>query len=116
MAITRREEERALSKNERELVERSHHPVLQDLPDAELSSLVKLMRERRDKASDQAKQRRREMRGKGQPRGATPSSADDGSKRKVEVLAMAMRRLNKEVERHGVWRPACHWSKMLARP
>ena len=99
MAITRKEEERALSKDERKLVEQSHHPVLQDLPDAELSSLVKLMRERRAKAADQAKQRRREMRGKGQSRGATPSSADDGSKRKVEVLAMAMRRLNKEVER-----------------
>ena len=99
MAITRKEEERALSKDERELVERSHHPVLQEISDADLSSLVKLVRERRDKAADLAKQRRREMRGKGDPRGSAPSTSDEGSKLKAEVLAMAMRRLNKEVER-----------------
>jgi hypothetical protein len=99
MAITRKEEERALSKDERELVERSHHPVLQEISDADLSSLVKLVRERREKATDLAKQRRREMRGKGSPKGSAPSTSDEGSKLKAEVLAMAMRRLNKEVER-----------------
>jgi hypothetical protein len=99
MAITRKEEARALSADERELVEKSHHPVLQELPDEELSSLVKLVRERREKAKAQADQRRREMRGKGAPKGATPSKSDDGSKLKVAVLAMAMRRLNSEVER-----------------
>ncbi len=99
MAITRKEEARALSADERELVERSHHPILQELPDAELSSLVKLVRERREKAKAQADQRRREMRGKGAPKGATPAKEDDGSKQKVAVLAMAMRRLNSEAER-----------------
>lgn len=99
MAISRKEEARALSADERELVEKSHHPALQDLPDKELSNLVKLMRERREKAKTQADQRRREMRGKAGPKGATPSKADEGSKRKVAVLAMAMRRLNNEVER-----------------
>ncbi|HVL71718.1 MAG TPA: hypothetical protein VM434_07525 [Beijerinckiaceae bacterium] len=99
MAITRKQEARALSADERELVEKSHHPALQDLPDEELSGLVKLVRDRRDKAKAQADQRRREMRGKAAPRGATASRADEGSKLKLAVLAMAVRRLNGEAER-----------------
>ena len=65
MAITQKEEARALNADERELVEKSHHPALQELPDDELSTLVKLMRERREKAKAQADRKRREMRGKG---------------------------------------------------
>jgi hypothetical protein len=99
VAINRKQEARALSADEREFVEKSHHPVLQDLSDAELSDLVKLMRERRNKATTQANQRRREMRGKGAPKGASPSKADEGSQVKASVLAMAVRRLNSEVER-----------------
>jgi hypothetical protein len=99
MAITQKEEARALNADERELVEKSHHPALQELPDAELSNLAKLMRERREKAKTQADRRRREMRGKAAPKGTTPSTADEGSKLKVAVLAMAMRRLNNEIER-----------------
>ncbi len=99
MAMTRKEEARALNADERELVEKSHHPALQELPDAELSDLVKLMRERRDKAKAEAHRRRREMRGKAAAKGATPSAADEGSKLKLAVLAMAMRRLNSERER-----------------
>ncbi len=99
MAISQKDEARALSADERELVEKSHHPMLQELPDAELANLVKLVRERRDKAQAQANQRRREMRGKGAPKGATASAADEGSKLKLAVLAMAVRRLNSEVQR-----------------
>lgn len=99
MAISRREEERALDADEKELVGKSHHPEVQELSDAELADLVKLLRTRRDKARDVAHQRRREIRGKGAPRGATPSSGDAGSRTKLAVLAMAMRRLNAEAER-----------------
>lgn len=99
MAITQKQEMRALSADERELVEKSHHPALQTLSDKEVSHLLSLLRERRAKAKDQASQRRREMRGKGAPKGAAPSKADEGSKLKTAVLAMAVRRLNAEVER-----------------
>ena len=34
MAVTRKDEARALDSDERYLVERSHHPALHDLPDA----------------------------------------------------------------------------------
>ncbi|MCZ8546057.1 hypothetical protein OOJ09_17855 [Mesorhizobium qingshengii] len=99
MAISRKEEARALSTDEKDLVEKSHHPAVQELSDADLSGLVKLLRERRDKAQAEAHRRRREIRGKGAPKGATPSKADGGSQVKLAVLATAMRRLNGEAER-----------------
>jgi len=99
MAISRKEEARALNADERELVEKSHHPAIQELSDAELSDLVKLMRDRRDKAQADVFRRRREIRGKGVPKGAKPATGDAGSRTKLAVLAMAMRRLNAEVER-----------------
>lgn len=99
MAMSRKHEARALNDDERELVEKSHHPEVQNLSDAELQKLVKTLRERRDKAQTEAHRRRREMRGKAAPKGARPSKMDTGSKAKLEVLAMSMRRLNGEVER-----------------
>ncbi|WP_235911890.1 hypothetical protein [Mesorhizobium xinjiangense] len=99
MGMTRKEEARALSADEQKLVEKSHHPAVQELSDEELSKLVRLMRERRDKAHSQAHRRRREMRGKAKPKGASASTADAGSKVKAEVLASVMRRLNNEAER-----------------
>lgn len=99
MAIARKDEARALDEGERELVARSYHPAVQELDDAELAELVRLVRERRDRAQRLASQRTREIRGKGAPRGATPSTGDAGSKTKVAVLATAMRRLNAEVVR-----------------
>ena len=99
MAITRKEEERALDADERPLVEKSHHPAVQELSDKELADLVKLVRSRRDKAQTEASRRRREMRGKGAPKGAAPSRSDFGSRAKLDVLSMAVRRLNGEVQR-----------------
>lgn len=110
MAISRKEEERALDQGERELVAKSSHPQVQELTDAELAALIKLVRERRDRAQSLAAQRRREIRGKGVPRGAVPVTGDAGSKTKVQVLAMAMRRLNAEAERRE--RMAAHVSLM----
>jgi len=69
------------------------------LPDEELANLVKLMREHRSKASSETNQRRREIRGKSAPRGVQDLRSDEGSRLRVAVLAMAMRRLSNEVER-----------------
>jgi hypothetical protein len=99
MAMTLKEEARALNTDERDLVEKSHHPALQEISDSDLSDLVKLIRERREKAKTQAYQRRRELRGKADPKGTLPSGANEGSNRKLVVLSTAMRRVNKEVER-----------------
>lgn len=99
MAINRKDEARALDAAERELVEKSHHPALQDVPDAELPGLIRLLRERRDRAQRLAHQRRREIRGKGAPRGSAPAAGDEGSRLKLAILAAAVRRLNGEHQR-----------------
>ncbi|TVQ56185.1 MAG: hypothetical protein EA355_07695 [Rhodobacteraceae bacterium] len=98
-SITRKEEARALDVEEREMIAATHHPEVQALSDADLQALVTRVRDRRDRAQTIARQRRREMRGKGAPRGAEASRADAGSKLKAEILAAAMRRLNGEAER-----------------
>lgn len=99
MAIARHKEERALDKTELELVAKSHHPELQNLEDEELASLLKLVRERREKAQTETRRRKREMRGKSEPKGAMPAQSADGNKIKGEVLATAVRRLNSERSR-----------------
>lgn len=99
MTITRKDEERFLNTEERELVAQTHHPEIDGLSDTDLASLRKLLRERRDRSTDIARRQRREMRGKASPHGAVAAKANDGSKRKTSVLAQAMRRLNSETAR-----------------
>jgi hypothetical protein len=99
MAVTRKQEERALSADERRVVAKSRPLALQALSDAELAKLVKLTRDRRDRAKTMTGHQRREMRGKAQPRGAAPSRGDEGSALKLSVLAMAARRLTTEADR-----------------
>ncbi len=96
MAVNRKQQERALDKSEMEMVAKSHHPELQQLDDKELSSLLKLLRERRDRAQTETKRRKREMRGKAEPKGAAASKSAEGNKAKLEVLSTAVRRLNTE--------------------
>ncbi len=52
------------------------------------------------------------MRGKAAPKGAAASRAEDGSKLKLAVLAMAMRRLNSELERRRQMSARLTWLKM----
>lgn len=99
MSISRAQGERALDKAEQELVSNTYHPALQDLADKELSSLMKLVRERRDRARDEVKRRKREIRGKAAPKGAEAATSAVGNKIKLEVLATAVQRLNAERSR-----------------
>jgi len=96
MAVNRKQQERALDKGEMEMVAKSRHPELQQLDDKELASLLKLLRERRDRAQTETKRRKREMRGKAEPKGAAASKSAEGNKAKLEVLSTAVRRLNAE--------------------
>jgi hypothetical protein len=50
MAITRKEEARALDAEERAMVAPSRHPALAKLSDSELATLVRRVRDRRDRA------------------------------------------------------------------
>lgn len=97
MSTARKEEERALDDDERDLVAKTRQPIVRELSDGALHDLVRLVRERRDKAKTLDYRHRREMRGR--PVTASPQSEGLGSRRKVAVLASAMRRLNGETER-----------------
>lgn len=101
MAITKKQELRALSADERELIDLSGARVVKALTDAQLSSLVKRTRTRRDRARTLAERQRREMRGKSRARGATPVKADDGSQLKLAILTAALARLDAETARRG---------------
>ena len=68
MAITKKQELRALSADERELVDMSGARAVKSLTDAQLSSLVKRLRTKRDRARTMAERQRRELRGKATPR------------------------------------------------
>ena len=82
MAVSRKDEARLFTKDELELVERSHHPALSSLDDKTLADTRKLVRERRQRALDISKRQRREMRGKAQAQGAKPAADNLGSKEK----------------------------------
>jgi hypothetical protein len=99
MASSRKQEARALSADERELVDKSRPPAVRSLTDAQLTSLVKRTRERRNRARTMADRQRRELRGKAKARGAAPSKADEGTRLKLSVLTTALDRLDAEMER-----------------
>lgn len=94
MARALKSEIRHLSEEERDLARRSHPPVLCDLETPELLTLVRQLRERRDRAQTASRQRRRGARTEGRAPGA-----DAGTQEKKAVLAAAVKRANRELER-----------------
>lgn len=99
MAIRMRDEVRALSDDELELVVKTHIPLILDLADAELGDLIKQVREKRKRARDLSNRQSREMRGKAERPGAAAARDNTGTKHKAAVLAGALKRLNNERQR-----------------
>jgi hypothetical protein len=101
MGYSFKAERKLVAADEVELLEKSHHPALGALSDAELADLRKLVRDRRDRAQTMANQQRREARRKAEPRGARAAYDNSGTLRKADVLAGAMRRINGEIVRRA---------------
>lgn len=99
MSISRRREERLLDSAERELVDKSRHPAVSQLDDKDLAQLVRLLRERRDRARDIAKTQRRNARGKGSAEAR--EGAERGNAEKAALLAQALQRAGKEAVRRA---------------
>ncbi|MFC7703072.1 hypothetical protein ACFQXB_02545 [Plastorhodobacter daqingensis] len=99
MADHRKEEARALSRDERELAQAARYPRLGRLTDADLQDLILRLRERRDRARSIANRQRREIRGKAEPAGSAAVGADAGSHSKLHFLNCALRRAQDEVRR-----------------
>ena len=92
-------ERSVLGHDEFEEVRVTHHPEIYELTNAELRDIQLRLRKLRDKERTLSRQRRREARGKADPRGASfPGTADKPQQRKY-VFISALKRVNKELKR-----------------
>jgi hypothetical protein len=82
-----------------EAVAQTHYPEIRGLPKEELVGVARRLRGYRDKARDITRHRRRERRGKAEPRGANPAPGEVGTSRKKQVFAAALKRANREIGR-----------------
>ena len=98
MSIPCKFERSILSYDEHEVILRSHHPEIYDTGLDGLEALRQRLRDMRDKESTLARAKRRELRGKGTPRGeqlpryrrASPA-AQAGVRRRVETREQGAR-------------------------
>ena len=99
MSVPCKFERSLLSHEEHEAILRSHHPAIYDASLDELKPLLLRLRGLRDKERTLAREKRREARGKGGPRGASfPGTAERPFKRK-QVFVAALKRVSKEISR-----------------
>src|SRR4029077_18855821 len=95
MSITFASERRLVADDEFEPIVRSHYPVVEELSREELVELARWLRERRARARDIVRGRRRVARGKADARGGTADTASErGLLAKKQVYASALRRVN----------------------
>ncbi len=103
---TKTDPARLLTLSEQELVGLTQHPAIAGLSRQELQALARHLREARYRARDIARQQRREMRGKAEPRGATPARDNAGTVAKGQVLKEALERVTQELRRIRSAEPA----------
>jgi len=99
MSIPCKRERALLSHDEHETIRLTHHPAIYDVEPAALEDLRLRLRKMRGKEQTLSRQKRRQLRGKSEPRGESfPGTAERPAQRK-QVFAAALKRLNKELER-----------------
>ncbi len=86
-------ENRLLSVVEREMVEQTKSPALDELSKDALRALAKRLRSARDRARRIGRQQKREIRGKADPKGAVPARDNVGTEAKAQVLVEAVNRV-----------------------
>ena len=101
MAINRKGEKSLLDHDEWTLVESTHLPEVKSLSDADLAAAGKRLRDLRNKQRDLGHEKRRIARGKAEPRGGSFPGTYEGPKRKKQVFAHALRRVNDEAGRRA---------------
>ena len=100
MSIQRNREARLLTEHEQADVAASRYPHLLELSRPDMVALLGRLREQRDRAQTISRRQRREMRGKAEARVASLTRDNSGTLQKVQALAQAVKRVNKEVARH----------------
>jgi hypothetical protein len=99
MSGNTRSEARYLTQDELELVGRTHHPQLKEVPDDQLAELRRLVRETADRVRATASRHRHELQRRSLPAGARPAPEEPAARRKVSILAASIKRLGKEAQR-----------------
>jgi hypothetical protein len=99
MSISCKFERSILSHDEHVAILGSHHPEIYDAALDDLRSLRQRLRDMRDKERTLAHAKRREVRGKGAPRGGSFPGVAEHSLQRKQVFAAALKRVNREVDR-----------------
>jgi hypothetical protein len=99
MSVPCKFERSLLSHEEYEAIRLTHHPAIYEVEAAELEAMRPRLRKMRDKERTLGRQKRHEVRGKKEARGASfPGTAEHSSQRK-QVFAAALKRVNRELSR-----------------
>ena len=99
MSLPCKFERSLMSHEEYEAIRVTHYPAISEIGRDSLQQMRRRLREMRDKERTLARQKRREVRGKADPRGASfPGTADRPLQRK-QVLSAALKRVNKAINR-----------------
>ena len=102
MSASYKFEQSMLGHEEFETVRVTHHPAIYELAGKELRDLRVRLRKMRDRERTLARQKRREVRGKADPRGGSfPGTAEKPQQRK-QIFSAALKRVNKELRRQHV--------------
>jgi hypothetical protein len=99
MAISKKDEKSLLDHEEWTLVETTHHPMLHDLEQDALEAARKRLRDLRNKERDLSQHKARVVRGKADMRGGSFPGTAERPRRRKQVFAHALRRVNSEVDR-----------------
>jgi len=86
-------EDRLLNIAERKIVQQTRPPGISERTRQELHGLARWLRQARDRANRIGRQQKREIRGKADPKGATPARDNLGTEAKAQVLADALARV-----------------------
>ncbi len=99
MPIACKFERSLLDFDEYKLIRETHHPHIYAVSDEDLKRAQESLRQIRSKEQTLARQKRREVRGKAEPRGASfPGTAERPHQRKT-VVTSAIKRVQKELKR-----------------
>ncbi|MFN4287428.1 MAG: hypothetical protein ACK4E3_02880 [Brevundimonas sp.] len=96
MSQARKRDQELLTKDELELTEAARQPALSEMEHDKLVDLAKRLRERRNRSRDLVRSQRRNRKGRGE---GTPPAGESRGERKKDLLAAAMKRVNKELDR-----------------
>ncbi len=92
-------EDRLFSITEQEMVEQTRPPIVDSLSKDALQALAKRLRSARDRARRIGRRQTLEIRGKADPKGATPARENAGTEAKAQALVIALGRVTETLRK-----------------